>query len=131
MDVEDDNVEEAQLVTQQYEQGVQPIQQQTEMGEMMKHMFPNRNDNSTKMLGNLHPNQAPYAVAFLGLAVCKVAPKLARDLVLEQILVSVSIGARGRDDGVNMIGGKKEQERLAGFGGMKEGMKNFMGMGGK
>lgn len=112
--------------------GERNISQPTEVGEVMRTMFPEENMNNTKMLGNINPTEETYILAFLILNKLKVTPTTSRDIVLEKLLLSVSRNARGRDDGRDIMVGKREQDiKLGGMGRMGEGIKSFFGMGGQ
>lgn len=107
------------------------ITQGTEVGEVMKTLFPMENMNTTKMLGNITPNEETFILAFLILNKMGVTPVKSRDIVLEKLLLSVSRNARGRDDGRDIMIGKKEQDiKMGGMNRMGEGVKSFFGMGG-
>lgn len=109
--------------------GIMNITQPTEIGEVMKTMFPQENLSNTKMLGNISPNEEQYVLAFLILRTLGVTPLKSRDIVMEKLLLSVSRNARGRDDGRDIMIGKREQDiKLGGMNRMGEGIKGFFGM---
>lgn len=127
-------VGEVETVTQKMGGDVTNITQPTEVGEVMKTMFPEDNlNNTTKMLGNISANEEQYVLAFLILRTLGVTPYKSRDIVIEKLLLSVSRNARGRDDGRDIMIGKREQDiKMGGMGRMGEGVKSFFGMqGGK
>ena len=109
--------------------GITTISQPTEIGEVMKTMFPQENLSNTKMLGNISPNEEQYVLAFLILRTLGVTPFKSRDIVMEKLLLSVSRNARGRDDGRDIMIGKREQDaKMGGMNRMGEGIKGFFGM---
>ncbi len=115
---------------QAYADSVTNITQGTEVGEVMKTLFPMENMNTTKMLGNINTSEETFILAFLILNKMGVTPVKSRDIVLEKLLLSVSRDARGRDDGRDIMIGKKEQDMKAGMGqALGNGVKNFFGMG--
>ncbi len=127
---QDGNVGGVETVTKRLSDEVIPVAQPTEVGEVMRTMFPAENVNNTKMLGNISPNEEPYILAFLILSQMGVTPKSARDMVLEKLMLTVSRNARGRDDGKEIMIGKKEQDiKMGAMGRMGEGVKGFFGMG--
>lgn len=127
---EDGVVGGVETVTKRLSDEVIPVTQPTEVGEVMRTLFPAENVNNTKMLGNINPNEEPYILAFLILTQLNVTPVFARDMVLEKLMLSVSRNARGRDDGKEIMIGKKEQDiKMGTMGRMGEGVKGFFGMG--
>lgn len=118
-------------ITQKINEGVTNINQPTEVGEVMKTMFPDENISNTKMLGNISPSEETYILAFLILRVLGVTPIKSRDIVMEKLLLSVSRNARGRDDGRDIMIGKKEQDvKMGGMANAGQGVKGFFGMSG-
>ncbi len=108
------------------------INQSTEVGEVMRTMFPEENISNTKMLGNISANEEQFILAFLILRTLGVTPFKSRDIVMEKLLLSVSRDARGRDDGRDIMIGKREQDvKVGAMGKIGQGISSFFGGGGR
>lgn len=119
-------------VPQKMNDNITTINQPTEVGEVMKTMFPQENQDNTKMLGNIGSNEETYILAFLILSKMGISGSKSRDIVLEKLMLSVSRQARGRDDGRDIMVGKRENDqKMGGMARMGEGVKGFFGMGGR
>lgn len=126
---EDGVVGGTEMVTQSMDQGITHVQQPTELGEVFNSIFPQQVTNSTKMLGNIHEIEESYILLFISLNAMKILPKAAKHIAHEKLMLSVSRNARGRDDAVNSVVGKKEQDAKMGMGGMGDKFKqNFLGL---
>lgn len=92
------------------DQGIQPIIQSSDMGEAMDALFPKQNSGSVKMLGNIHPIEELPIKALTSLNTLGFLPQSCRDVALESLVLSVSRFGRGRDDGVKVAVGKREEQ---------------------
>ena len=129
-----DDIEGSQ-VSQSYGQGVTPIIQPTELGETLKELNKDALEINTRMSGidlrtRLHHAEISSVLALDALVSLGVLPTKCLAFTRQKKRLAVSIDGKGRDDIVNIVAGKREQDAKTGFmGGAMDKMKNFMGGG--
>ena len=131
LSTEEAQIEEAKAYTG--DSGVQNIVQPTEMGDTLKELNKDNLEPNTRMSGidlrsRLHYAEVPSILAVDTLVALKFLPTSVLSLTRQKKRLSVSIDGKGRDDIVNIVAGKREQEQKALSGFMDRG-KNFMGGG--
>lgn len=123
-------VGEVETVSQSYE-GIQPVMQPTELGETLQQLNLDTLDD-TRMSGidmraRLHPMSLPFYGALDSLVGFRIAPQQCLAFTRQMKRLSVSIKGLGRQEIVQLVGGKKEQDaKMGGFG---DRMKGFFGGG--
>jgi len=121
-------------ITQRTPVGVQPINTPTELGESLKELNEDHLDKSTNMSGidmraRLGDLEIPPVLALDSLVSMNVLPNSCLPLTRSKKRLSVSLSGKGREEIVEIVGGKREHEAKSGFGGMIEGIKNKFGGG--
>lgn len=109
----DGKVSKVEVLSRQLRSNVD-IPDKSELGEVMGVAFPKENDSTTKMLGNIQPEEEPYILIFLMLDKLDVLPQEATMLALEKLLITPSRKARGRDDIIDISAGKTERDAKTG-----------------
>lgn len=116
--------------------GIQPIQQPTELGDTLKELNKDEIEPNTRMSGidlrsRLHTFEISSVLALDALVSLGILPTKCLAFTRQKKRLSVSLDGKGRDDVVNIVAGKREQDAKAGFmGGFADKMKGFAGMGG-
>ncbi len=105
-------------------------QESTESGEILDSLFQNDYDPVTKTHGidqkaNLDEYQVRGLTALDVLERVSFLPRLANSVSMQTKFLSVSKNARGRNDHIDIIQGKKDHEVSVGGGGI---MKGLIGM---
>ena len=125
---------EVETIRQSYEQGVTPVIQPTELGDTLKELNQDNLEPNTRMSGidlrtRLHHAEIGSVLALDALVSLGVLPTKCLAFTRQKKRLAVSIEGKGRDDIVNIVAGKREQDARMGFmGGMMDRTKNFMGM---
>lgn len=124
-----------ELVTQRVDAGITSIIQPTELGESLKYLNDDSIDVTTRMSGidlrsRLHYVEIGSLVALDSLVALKILPTSCLAFTRQKKRLAVSLDGKGRDDMVNIVAGKREQEaKAAGFGEkVKSHMGSFMGV---
>ena len=101
------------------------VKETTELKDVMDTVFPKRLDQKINMLGNIDKFEASSLFKLRSLVNAKFLPQFCLNVVDEYLELSISINARGRDDGRDISIGKMERDRDS----MKQKLNNFSGMG--
>ena len=109
------------------------IIQPTELGDSLKHLNDDSLDTATRMSGidmraRLHPMEVSSVLALDALVAMGVLPSRCLAFSRQKKRLSVSIGGKGREEIVNIVGGKRDQDAKAGMMGFGDKVKGFMGM---
>lgn len=121
-------------ITQRFDKGITPILQPTELGDSLKELNKDDIEVTTRMSGidmraRLHPIEIASILALDALVSLGVCPTKCLAFTRQKKRLSVSLAGKGREEIVNIVAGKREQDAKAGFSGMGDRVKNFMGMG--
>lgn len=113
--------------------GIQPIKQNTELGDSLKELNKDELEKDTRMSGidlrsRLHYVEIGYVLALDSLVALGVCPIKALSFTRQKKRLSVSLEGKGRDDIVNVVSGKREQDAKL-SGGFLDRAKGFIGMG--
>lgn len=116
--------------------GTTPIIQPTELGESLKYLNDDSFDFNTRvsdidMKARLHPMQVAAITAWEWLVKNNGIPENSGALTRLLKRNSVSIKGLGRQEMVDMVRGKKEQDIKMAGGGMMNNIKSGLGLGGK
>ncbi len=123
------------LMPQQFDKGITPVQQPTELGETLKelnkdHIDPNTRMSAIDMRSRLHYAEIGALLALDSLVSLGILPTKCLAFSRQKKRLSVSEGGRGREDFINVVAGKRESDKaMMGnmMGGMKDRTMNFMG----
>lgn len=124
-------------IQQTYDEGIQPVIQPTELGDTLKELNQDNLEPNTRMSGidlrtRLHHAEIASVLALDALVSLGVLPTKCLAFTRQKKRLAVSIEGKGREDIVNIVAGKRDQDaRMGMMGGMKEGFKSFMGVGGQ
>jgi len=115
--------------------GTQNIVQATELGESLRELNQDEVDIGTRMSGidmraNLHPIEVSSILGLDTLVAMKFLPVSCMPFTRSKKRLSVSKLGRGREQIVEMVGGKKERDKMGGQS-MWDKAKGMVGMGGK
>ncbi len=111
---------------------VSNIVQPTELGDTLKELNKDSIEPNTRMSGidmraRLHPFEISSVLALDALVSLGVLPTSCLAFTRQKKRLSVSLNGKGRDDIVNIVAGKKEQDaKMA--GGFGDKVKGFFGM---
>ena len=124
-----------ELVRQHFDNGLTPINQSTELGDSLKELNldilePNTRMSSIDMRAKLHPLELSSILALDTLVSLGICPHKCLLFTRQKKRLSVSEDGKGRDQIVEIVGGKKEQDVRSGFGGAMDRFKTNIGMGG-
>ena len=122
-----------ETIIQKVDTGIQPVVQPTELGETLKELNLDTLDTTIRMSGidmraRLHHIEVSSILALDALVSLGVLPTKCLAFTRQKKRLSVSLDGKGREEIVNIVAGKREQDAKAGFGGIGDRMKNFMGM---
>ncbi len=123
-------------ITQNIDAGLQPITQPTELGDTLKELNKDAIEENTRMSGidlrsRLHKFEISSVLALDALVSLGILPTKCLAFTRQKKRLSVSLEGKGRDDIVNIVAGKREQDAKTGmFGGMGDRFKSFIGGGG-
>ncbi len=115
--------------------GIQAITQSTELGDTLKELNKDTIEENTRMSGidlraRLHPFEISSVLALDALVSLGILPGKCLSFTRQKKRLSVSLDGKGREDIVNIVAGKREQDAKSGmFGGMGDKLKSFMGGG--
>lgn len=124
-------------IQQTYDEGIQPVVQPTELGDSLNQLNLDNLETNTRMSGidlrtRLHHAEIASVLALDALVSLGVLPTKCLAFTRQKKRLAVSIEGKGREDIVNIVAGKRDQDaRMGMMGGMKEGFKSFMGAGQK
>lgn len=124
-------------IQQSFGEGVTPIIQPTELGDTLKELNQDTLEPNTRMSGidlrtRLHYAEIGSVLALDALVSLGILPTKCLAFTRQKKRLAVSIDGKGREDIVNIVAGKREQDARTGFmGGMGDKFKNFMGVGGQ
>lgn len=109
------------------------VVQTTELGESLRELNKDNIEPNTRMSGidmraRLHPFEISYVLALDSLVSLGVLPTSCLAFTRQKKRLSVSLNGKGRDDIVNVVSGKKEQDAKMGMGGFGDKVKGFFGM---
>lgn len=122
-------------IQQTFDEGIQPVIQPTELGDTLKELNQDHLEPNTRMSGidlrtRLHHAEISSILALDALVSLGILPTKCLAFTRQKKRLAVSIEGKGRDDIVNIVAGKRDQDaRMGMMGGIKEGFKSFMGMG--
>jgi len=116
--------------------GTTNIVQPTELGESLKHLNDDSIEGETRMSGidmrsRLHPVEVSSILALDALVSLRVLPTRCLAFTRQKKRLSVSIGGKGRQEMVEVVAGKREQDAKMAGGGFFDKIKTGLGMGGK
>jgi hypothetical protein len=114
-----EDVRELQQRQMQYIQGnnndIVNVQESTELGETLKQLNDDTRDPATKMSGidmrtRLHFSEISSIIAIDTLVSFNFIPDRCLAITLQKKRLNISEGGKGRDDIVNIAGGKREND---------------------
>jgi len=125
-----------EVLPQKFDMGTQDIIQPTELGESLRELNDDSIEHGTRMSGidmraNIHHMEESGLLAIDALVGFRFLPISCVQFTRQKKRLSVSRNGRGRDDIVNIVGGKSAHEERVGSMGFGDKIKNFMGVGGK
>lgn len=129
MDKED--IDEQVHLAQQV-QGVQNITHTTELGDSLKELNKDEIEEKTRMSGidmrsRLHPVEISSILALDSLVALGICPIKCLSFTRQKKRLSVSLQGKGREEIVDIVGRKREEDsKKQGFN-IGEGFKNFFG----
>ena len=91
--------------------GFQPIVTNTAIGDFKEMMFIQEPHDRLKMIGNLTPEQGVAAMGVYGANTIGILDDDCKKVCDDFVALTVSVGARGRDDGVNITRNSMQQEQ--------------------
>jgi len=121
---------------QRFDMGTQDIIQPTELGQSLKELNDDSIEKGTRMSGidmraNIHYMEESGLLAIDALVGFRFLPLSCVQFTRQKKRLSVSRNGKGRDDIVNIVGGKSAHEERMGGAGFGEKIKGFLGMGSK
>jgi len=125
---------EIETVQHRVDQGIIPVNQPTELGESLVNLNEDEVDPRTRMSGidlraRIHPSVMPYFGAMDALVRFGVMPRRCSDFTRQMKRLTVSERGLGRQEIVDVVSGKQEQDARKAGGGFGERMKGLFGMG--
>jgi len=107
-------------VAQRMPGNTQNIVQPTELGDSLKHLNDDSLDNATRMSGidmraRLHHMEVSSVLALDALVAMRVLPSRCLAFSRQKKRLSVSISGKGREEIVQIVGGKRDQDAKAGM----------------
>ncbi len=110
--------------------GITPITQPTELGDTLKELNLDSIEPVSRMSGidmrsRLHKSEVSSVLALDALVSLGVLPTKCLAFTRQKKRLAVSLDGKGRDDIVNIVAGKREDEAKRGMGGMGERIGNF------
>lgn len=120
-------------IKQQFDQGIQPVLQPSELGDSLKELHNDDLDPNSRMSGidmraNLHHIEVQSVLALDALVGLGVLPTKVLAFSRQKKRLSKSLGGMGSKQIVELVGGKREQDSKNAFGNMMDKGKNFMGL---
>jgi len=124
---------EAEILTQSYDRGVTSINQATELGESLKELNQDEIQVDTRMSGidlraRLHPIEIASVLALDSLVGLGVVHSKCLSFTRQKKRLSVSLDGKGREEIVDIVGRKREEDSKKGSMNFGERFKNFLGM---
>lgn len=128
-------IPKSELLTKSHEEGIQPINQSTELGDSLKELNQDDLDRRTRMSGidmraRLHPAELPNIVALDALVALQILPSKCLAFTRQKKRLSVSLQGQGREEIVKIVGGKQDRDSNSTNGFMDK-MQRMMGGGGE
>ena len=125
-----------EIINQRLDDGVIGINQSSELGDSLKELNLDIVEQNTRMSGidmraRLHPLEISSILALDTLVSLGICPHKCLSFTRQKKRLSVSEDGKGREEIVEIVGGKKEQDVRSGMGGMIDRFKSNIGMGGK
>lgn len=122
-----------EMITPQ-QRGEMSIIQPTELGDSLKQLNEDSIDSKTRMSGidmraNLHYLEINSILAIDALVALGVLPTKCLAFTRQKKRLSASQNGVGRNQIVEIVAGKREQDAKAGMGGFGDKVKGFLGMG--
>ena len=108
------------------------IVEPTELGESLKELNDDTLDKHSRMSGidmrsRLHYTEISSILGVDTLVMFRLLPVSCLSFTRQKKRLAVSLSGKGREDIVNIVGGKREHEERAGSGGFMDKMKGFVG----
>lgn len=127
---------DVEMVQQRFSQGTTNIVQPTELGESLKHLNDDSIEGETRMSGidmraRLHPAEVASILALDALVSLRILPTRCLAFTRQKKRLSVSIAGKGRQEMVDIVAGKREQDAKMAGGGFFDKIKTGLGIGGK
>lgn len=125
-----------EAVTQKMGEGITNITQSTELEGSLKELNQDAINPETRMSAidmrtRLHPIEISSVLAVDSLVALGVLPQKCLPLSTQKKRLNVSEHGKGRQEMVELVSGKREQDmKMGGMARMGEGIKSFFGMGG-
>lgn len=118
------------------EAGITPIHQPTELGDSLKELNLDSIEPVSRMSGidmrsRLHHAEVSSVLALDSLVSLGVLPTKCLAFTRQKKRLAVSLEGKGREDIVNIVAGKREDEAKRGVSGFGERIGNFFGGGNK
>ncbi len=123
-------------LTQKVNEGVTNITQSTELEGSLRELNADSINPETRMSAidmrtRLHPIEISSVLAVDSLVALGVLPQKCLPLSTQKKRLNVSEGGKGRQEMVELVAGKREQDvKMGAMARMGEGVKGFFGMGG-
>lgn len=132
----DGSVGGIEAIRQATDSGIVPVQQPTELGESLKELNQDSIDPVTRMSdidmrSRLHHNEVSSVLALDALVAFGVCPVQCLSFTRQKKRLSVSLEGRGREEIVEVVAGKKQQDIDSAQGGFFNKAKTFFGVGGQ
>jgi hypothetical protein len=121
---------EVETIKQQFDKGMQPIIQPTEISESLKELNKDDLEMISRMSGidlraRLHAFETTHVLALDALVSLGCLPTKCLAFTRQKKRLSVSLDGRGREEIVQLVAGKRELEARTGMGGFAEKVKGF------
>ncbi len=132
----DGQVGSVETVTKSMSEGVTNITQSTELEGSLRELNADAVNPDTRMSAidmrtRLHPIEISSVLAVDSLVALGVLPQKCLPLSTQKKRLNVSEMGKGRQEMVELVSGKREQDiKMGGMARMGEGIKSFFGMGG-
>jgi len=126
----DGDLDTTEVIKRKHEQGTIPIQESTELGEVMNKAFEDKITGDTRtstvdMLGNISIDEEKNVLILAGLVSMKALPAECLKIVRLLLRYSISRDARGRDDMRDFVAGNVEKKSRINMG---QAGKNIIGV---
>ena len=122
-----------EVISSNYDQGLQPVIQPTELGDSLHELNKDDLEDNTRMSAidmraRLHHIEAASLLALDSLVALRVLPTDCLAFSRQKKRLSVSLNGLGRQEIVEVVGGKREMDAKLNGGGLGDKLKGFMGM---
>lgn len=126
----DGTIDTTETIERKYDRGTVPIQETTELGEVMHKAFedkitPDTRTSSIDMLGNIGIDEEKNVLILAGMVSMKALPEECLKIVRLLLRYSISRDARGRDDMKAFVSGNIEKQSKINMGAVS---KNIVGV---